>query len=396
MTNLTHVSSAASSAAQKANTSAIGADSHQDASDEPSEFNSMFENVVESERKQNSAMSATNDQKSGNPDSAFASEKLPQSDLEAGNGLPAEDTAAMWQALLLMQPGEAALNNATVNSNQPLQSGLLLDQQKKSTQHSALIQNNLLTSGKAPSSSGQPTSLLNASLLDTPPLEQGYYQNMVMQKQTEFGMPTAGNPYNQVSTQLAAAHFTPERNEALLLNLSDQLPVSPAGNTNLHSGLLATGLAGATQAASINSQMAPLNLGQNAWETNFGSRLQMMVGQKIQTAEIRLDPPELGALDIKIKVNNDIASVNITSPHSQVREALESAVPRLREMFAESGISLGDVNVRQESHTEQQYSADDGDAARSGSGLSKEEEAISEPATLSRLTSSNNLLDIYA
>lgn len=119
----------------------------------------------------------------------------------------------------------------------------------------------------------------------------------------------------------------------------------------------------------------------------------MMVGQNVQSAEIRLDPPELGALDIKIKVTNDVASVNITSPHTQVREALETAVPRLREMFEESGLSLGDVNVRQESFAQQQNSSDE----ESGSlGHNTELEIGDEPTILTREIVSHNLLDIYA
>lgn len=392
MSNLTHVSSAVSAAAQKANPSAKGADSLQNASDEPSEFNSMYENYVESEQKQSSASPESAEQKIKTTTSSLENENLPQQGLEAGKALPAEDTAAMWQALMMLQPAEAALNNTVVNSTQQAQTGLLLDQHKKSAQQPSLIENAVANSisSKNTSLDKQPTSLLNASLLD-----QDYYQSLVMQKQTETGLPVSGNPINHVSTQLAAAHFTPERNEALLLNINEQLPPIQGVNSNLQSSLAAVGLAGAAQAATTQTQLAPLNMGQNSWEANFGSRLQMMVGQNIQTAEIRLDPPELGALDIKIKVNNDVASVNITSPHSQVREALESALPRLREMFAESGISLGDVNVRQESHTEQQQTSE-GDSGRSGSHLATEEETNNESIPLSRQIVSNNLLDIYA
>ena len=136
MSNLSHVSSAVSAAAQKANPSAKGADSLQNASDEPSEFNSMYENYVESEQKQSSASSESAEQKINNPAAALESDNLPQQGLEAGNALPAEDTAAMWQALMMLQPAEAGLNNSVVNSsamnsNPQLQAGLLLDQQKK-------------------------------------------------------------------------------------------------------------------------------------------------------------------------------------------------------------------------------------------------------------------------
>ena len=120
----------------------------------------------------------------------------------------------------------------------------------------------------------------------------------------------------------------------------------------------------------------------------------MLVGQNIQTAEIRLDPPELGALDIKIKVTNDVATVSITSAHTQVREALETAVPKLREMFEESGLSLGDVNVRQESFSQQEKSAEEGDSGSHTQVSGSEPGDELNPVT--KKIVSDSLLDIYA
>ena len=168
-------------------------------------------------------------------------------------------------------------------------------------------------------------------------LNQDYFNSLGMQKKEPGTSIPAGLMANDITAQLAAAHFIPDSKESLLLNMNEQLIPLQGTSSNLSQSLAAVGFGSVTQAATTQTQMAPLNLGQNAWETNLGSRLQMLVGQNIQTAEIRLDPPELGALDIKIKITNDIASVNITSPHAHVREALETSVPRLREMFEESG-----------------------------------------------------------
>ena len=94
------------------------------------------------------------------------------------------------------------------------------------------------------------------------------------------------------------------------------------------------------------------------WSHALGERMQWMVGQQLQQAEIRLDPPELGSLDVKVTVNKEHATVHFVTHNPQVRDALEAATPRLREMFAESGLNLGDVNVSQESF--QQQAAHDG------------------------------------
>lgn len=380
MSDLTHVSSASSAGPQKANTSSKGSGSKQDASDEPSNFNSMYDNYVESEQKQ-STSAQTSVEQTSNKSTSVESENLPQQGMEDGNALPPEDMAAMWQALMLLQPTATAASNTSQQ-----QTDLLLGQQKNSLQQ-PLVENMLNSNvDKMALLDKSPTSRLNASLL-----EQDYYQTMLMQKQSEAGTLASGN----VSTQLAAMHLSPERNDALLLNMNEQLMPTQSVTSNMQTGLGSVGLAGTAQAAITQSYQAPLNLGQNAWENNLGSRLQMMVGQNVQTAEIRLDPPELGSLDIKIKVSNDIASINIASPHSQVRDALESAIPRLREMLEESGLSLGDVNVSQESFSEQQQ-ASEGETGASPSNLLADEELNNDPTLLTRNIESNGLLDIYA
>lgn len=99
-----------------------------------------------------------------------------------------------------------------------------------------------------------------------------------------------------------------------------------------------------------------------AWAQGIGERVQWLIQQNIQGAEIRLNPPELGLLEVKVKLNSDQATqIQFTSPNGSVREALEAAIPRLREMFAEAGLSLGDVNISHQSLAEQQQNGQSGD-----------------------------------
>lgn len=78
----------------------------------------------------------------------------------------------------------------------------------------------------------------------------------------------------------------------------------------------------------------------------LGERIQMMIRGDIQHATIRLDPPELGALEIRVTVQNDQTQVHIVAPNAQVREALESQSARLREFLEQQGLSLADLDVR--------------------------------------------------
>jgi len=68
---------------------------------------------------------------------------------------------------------------------------------------------------------------------------------------------------------------------------------------------------------------------------------------------MHLNPPELGPLQITLTITNDQASAQFVSQHAAVREAIDAAMPRLREMLAEGGITLGNTSVSAESSGQQ-------------------------------------------
>jgi len=91
-----------------------------------------------------------------------------------------------------------------------------------------------------------------------------------------------------------------------------------------------------------------------AWGEVLGDRVMWMVGQQQQGAELRLNPPALGPLEIKLSMSDGQATLTFSTQHMPVKEALEAATPRLREMFGESGINLGSVSVNLGSASQQQ------------------------------------------
>lgn len=91
-----------------------------------------------------------------------------------------------------------------------------------------------------------------------------------------------------------------------------------------------------------------------SWGDVLGDRVMWMVGQQQQGAELRLNPPALGPLEIKLSMNDGQATLTFSTQHMPVKEALEAATPRLREMFGESGINLGSVSVNLGSASQQQ------------------------------------------
>lgn len=86
-------------------------------------------------------------------------------------------------------------------------------------------------------------------------------------------------------------------------------------------------------------------VGTPAWQQSLGQQIAVFTRNGVHHAELRLHPEDLGALQISLRVNNDQAQVHFVSESHQVRSALESAIPNLRTMLEESGISLGQSSV---------------------------------------------------
>jgi len=94
-------------------------------------------------------------------------------------------------------------------------------------------------------------------------------------------------------------------------------------------------------------------VGGRGWDHGLGDKLVWMASHKQQVAELHLNPPDLGPLKITLTLNHDQASAQFVSAHAAVREAIETAMPRLREMLAENGITLGNANVSTDAFREQ-------------------------------------------
>jgi flagellar hook-length control protein FliK len=98
-------------------------------------------------------------------------------------------------------------------------------------------------------------------------------------------------------------------------------------------------------------------------------RVQVMLSKNLKNIDIRLDPPELGRMQIRMNMNGDNATVHFTVANSQARDVIEQAMPRLREMLAQQGLQLGDTSVQQQSAGQQQGQfAGQGQSGTQGSG----------------------------
>ncbi|MFT5963062.1 MAG: flagellar hook-length control protein FliK, partial [Burkholderiaceae bacterium] len=113
-----------------------------------------------------------------------------------------------------------------------------------------------------------------------------------------------------------------------------------------------------------------------------------------QTATLTLNPPDLGPLQVVLNVSNGQADASFFAAQPEVRQALEAALPKLREMLGEAGISLGQANVSSGSPNPQSNSErnDNGTRRSAPSGVSG-----TTAVTARRITSSGNgMVDTFA
>jgi len=110
------------------------------------------------------------------------------------------------------------------------------------------------------------------------------------------------------------------------------------------------------------------------WGGAMAERVAFLASQRVTAAEIHLDPPELGPLQVRVALNQEQASVSFVAQSAAVREALDQGAFRLREMLDAEGLDLVDVDVSGQSFAEQDSEASGGGEGGAGEQAVEAEE----------------------
>ena len=160
----------------------------------------------------------------------------------------------------------------------------------------------------------------------------------------------------------------------------------------------------ATTSTTPSTPMLNAQLGSNEWQQALSQQIVMFSRNGQQNAELRLHPEDLGAIQISLSLDKDQAQLSMVSSHSQVRAALEAALPQLRSALAESGINLGQSNVSSDAFAQSQNYSGQQEGRRDGQHgsftLSQDSDneitPIAVPAALQARASGNGAVDIFA
>lgn len=173
------------------------------------------------------------------------------------------------------------------------------------------------------------------------------------------------------------------------------------------SALQVSSLPAAPLAASHSLQITTPVQQTAQWGADF-SRVMVQLGQQgaqnpgLQTAEIRLDPPELGPLRIVLSVTESVANAMIFAAHAQTRLTVEQALPQLQQQLAQAGLSLGEANVSDQGFSAQSEQHADKNPNKpatfslTGTNQSDDNSGLLASATDTQRVDSNAIIDTFA
>ncbi|WP_226092947.1 flagellar hook-length control protein FliK [Dickeya oryzae] len=354
---------------------------------------------------------------------------LTLSDLQSGNSLESllakaqkkdsvkdekttnTDALAM-QALFAMIPAQTSAQGklATDGTSSAQSVSDALDALKNGKGDNSVL-SSLISSTKNTDTSAQGNFALNASTTAT---------NNTGSTLSGTGASVAAAP--NAGLRATDNSYDQSKENALLVSRKEDSASNPIAATapadaGTHSSLQALSTLFASNAAPtqpaaqhVTSQIsAPL--GTQQWNDALGQQVVMFTRNGQQTAELKLHPEELGSLHITLKIEDNQAQIHLVSGNSQVRSALESALPHLRNAMAENGINLGQSSVGSDASSWQQsqqqvasnangngggnassYQQQFGQPDRTGA----EADTLAVPAQLQSMVTGLNGVDIFA
>lgn len=141
------------------------------------------------------------------------------------------------------------------------------------------------------------------------------------------------------------------KSEGSISKLNDSLSVVLNQNQVLPQP--STQTTGSSLALNNATLQLPQNPSPDQWGNALGEKIQLMINTKMESAELRIDPPHLGKMDVKIQINEDSTKVIIQTQHTATRELVDAASYRLKDWLQESGFQNVDVDVSQQQQSQE-------------------------------------------
>jgi flagellar hook-length control protein FliK len=173
--------------------------------------------------------------------------------------------------------------------------------------------------------------------------------------------PTAGDNVQTFAAGLAAINHAsiPATTTTATDNGSQVSPDLSALSslTAAASAIPASATSGATHNLAMNQAV-----GSQGFAKELGQQITWLSGQEVKQAQIRLNPQDLGPLDVKISVEHGRVDVSFMTQHPATTVAVQQGLDQLNQMLGGQGLSLGHTTVGQ--HAQQQFAGQQGQQAQ--------------------------------
>ncbi|KRG67945.1 hypothetical protein ABB27_08050 [Stenotrophomonas terrae] len=204
--------------------------------------------------------------------------------------------------------------------------------------------------------------------------------------------PAAAPSSDDVTAELTLPMTAAANDDGGELNLDVDAP-APAAFASLLQNQALQEVRSTAPASSITAPTPTPDLNAGDFDEAIGARVGWLAEQKIGHAHIRINPENMGQIDVKLQLDGDRVHASFSSAHADVRHALESSLPRLREMLGEQGLQLSHADVGQQSSSQQQ---NDQNEAGSGLATGSPHDGTDLPMASSQNLRLRGLLDAYA
>ncbi len=180
--------------------------------------------------------------------------------------------------------------------------------------------------------------------------------------------------------------------------LSSAIPETSTSPVSDASGLLSSlpRLSGSSGSSLLPLLPISTPVGQSGWANEVGQRVVWLAQSELREAQLQLHPRSLGPVEVRIVFGADQQlNVSFTAINPVAREALDAALPRLREMFEQQGLTLADANISQQSFADQHKNTEEDAGDNSGhaaDGGDLQADYVLAPGTV---LMGNGLIDAY-
>lgn len=152
---------------------------------------------------------------------------------------------------------------------------------------------------------------------------------------------------------------------------------------------------GAASTPFAGSPTATPHVGGESFDEDISARIGWLADQKIGHATIKVTPHDLGLIEVRLQMDGDKVHASFSSAHADVRHALESTLPRLREMLNDQGFQLGNADVGHQ-QTAQDGKSGGGNSERGGIAGGDEQTMVETTISSAQLMRQRGLVDAYA